>query len=53
MYEIIYDFTDDCGYENRNITETFEGSWTELQNCIKSMKENGCYNIYAAAIDGE
>jgi len=53
IYEIFYDFTDDGGYENRNIHEVFEGSWSELQDCIKSMKQNGCYNIDAVAIDCE
>ena len=47
MYEIIYDYEDE-----RNIRETFEGSWTELQEYIKKMRETGCYNISAASLDG-
>lgn len=50
MYEIVYDY---CGEftEEKNLTETFEGSWTELQDYIKKMKKNGCYNIDATAIE--
>lgn len=51
MYEIIYDYTDESGYEFRNIMETFEGTWTELQDYIKQMKENGCYNIDANSLE--
>lgn len=46
MYEIIYDYDDE-----RNIVEIFEGSWSELQDYIKKMRETGCYHIDAAAID--
>lgn len=42
MYEIIYDYEDE-----KNIRETFEGTWTELQDHIEQMRENGCYNIDA------
>ncbi len=52
-YEIMYDYTDDGGNENTNCYETFEGSWTELQEYIKQMRENGCYNITAAVIREE
>lgn len=48
-YEIIYDFSDDYTDE-RNISEMFEGSWSELQEYIKQMKQNGCYNISATAL---
>lgn len=48
-YEIIYDFSDDYTDE-RNISERFEGSWSELQEYIKQMKQNGCYNISATAL---
>lgn len=50
VYEIIYDYCseyDGCYSEDYNIVETFEGSWTELQDYIKRMRANGCYNISA------
>ena len=50
MYDIIYDYTDDSGYECRNNVETFEGSWFELQNHIRQMRRNGCYNIVATSV---
>lgn len=46
MYELIYDYEDE-----RNIHEIFEGDWTELQAYIKRMRETGCYNIDATAIE--
>lgn len=49
-YEIIYDYTDEGGYECRNCVETFEGTWSELQAYIKAMRRNDCYNITAAAL---
>ena len=52
MYEITYDYTDEGGYESRNITERFDGTWTELQAYIRTMRRTGCYNIEANAIDG-
>lgn len=54
MYEIIYDYTDDSGYECCNNVETFEGTWDELQAYIRDMRRNGCYNISATCIrDGD
>lgn len=53
MYEIIYDYTDEGGYESRNNTETFEGTWTELQAYIKKMRKQGCYNITATEVRAE
>lgn len=54
MYEIVYDYTDEGGYENCNNVETFEGAWTELQAYIKTMKKNGCYHITVTKVrDGE
>ena len=44
-WEIIYDYTDEGGYESRNIRETFEGTWEEMRAYIKEMRRNGCYNI--------
>ena len=49
-YEIIYDYTDEAGNEILNVTEEFTGSWTELQQEIKNLRENGCYNIVAAVV---
>ena len=53
MYEIIYDYTDEGGYESCNNVETFEGTWTELRAYIQSLKKNGCYNITAAEVRAE
>lgn len=50
-YEITYDFTDDSGYECRDCSELFEGDWFELQEYIKMMRRNGCYNIDATALE--
>ena len=52
MYEIIYDY-DDGWTEYRNNVEIFEGSWDELQECIRRMKKNGCYNIDAVCVREE
>ena len=52
MYEITYDYTDEGGYESRNITEDFTGTWGELQAYIKTMRRTGCYNIDVSAVDG-
>ena len=48
IYEIIYDYDDE-----RNICETFEGDWGELQDYIKTMRKQGCYNISANCISGD
>ena len=50
MFEIIYDY-DDGWTETRNISETFTGTWDELQDYLKSMRRRGCYNISAASLD--
>lgn len=52
MYEIVYDYTDLSGCTQRNIREYFSGSWTELQSCIRLMRDQGCCHISAASIDG-
>ena len=52
MYEITYDYTDEGGFERRDITEIFKGTWTELQAYIRAMRRSGCYNIAANAVDG-
>lgn len=49
-YAIFYDYTDDGGYEGRNNVEYFYGTWLELQDAIKSMRKQGCYNITASAV---
>jgi len=51
VYEIVYDY-DDGWSESRNNVETFEGSWLDLQDHIKYMRRNGCYNITAESIGG-
>lgn len=51
-YKIIYDYCSEDGYtDEHNLSEYFNGTWTELQDYIKQMKRNGCYNIDAIAID--
>ena len=53
MYEIIYDYTDEGGYESRNIVETFEGTYVEMQKYLRQMKRQGCYNISVTDISGD
>ena len=50
-YEIIYDYTDEGGYESLNNVEYFYGTWNELQAYIKIMKRQDCYNITATAVE--
>ncbi len=50
-YEIIYNYTDESGYESRNIHETFEGDWNKMREHVKSLREDGCYNIDVALIE--
>lgn len=45
MYEITY-----CDPEGYLCRDTFEGDWFDLQQEIKVMRANGCYDIYAADI---
>lgn len=52
LYEIIYDYSDD-DYDACNCTDHFEGTWSELQEVIKRMRENGCYHIDANCISEE
>ena len=48
VYEISYDIdSPDTGEAYKDNYEKFEGSWSELQEYIKQMKKNGCYNINA------
>lgn len=46
MYKITYDYEDE-----HNIQEIFEGDWHELQNYIRGMRQDGCYNIDASFIE--
>lgn len=41
MYIIIYDVDE----ETRNIRETYEGNWHDLQIYLKCLRAGGCYNI--------
>ena len=50
VYRIVYDYTDEEGYESRDIKEEFEGTWSELQDYIKQMRRNGCYHIDACLL---
>ena len=51
-YELIYDYCNEDGYEERNIVEEFDGPWYELNDYIKVLRKNGCYNICAEQIGG-
>lgn len=50
-YRIIYDYCDEYGYVYEDCVEDFDGSYTELQDYIKEMKRNDCYNINATALE--
>lgn len=50
VYEITYDYTSEEGYEETDNVEQFEGTWSDLQDYIKQMRRNGCYNIDASEI---
>ena len=50
-YQITYNYTDECGNETRDIPETYEGSWEGLQGIVNKMREGGCYDIHADAVD--
>lgn len=55
-YEIIYDYCgEEGGYVERNCCETFYGTWDELQQQLRCMKQRGTYfNIYASCVsDGD
>ena len=51
--ELIKDEINVKEVEVTNNVETFNGTWFELQDCIKQMRRNGCYNITATAIGEE
>ena len=51
MYKIFYDYTDYAGYEWRNCQDSYDGDWNGLQECIKNMRLNGCYNIDAEYVE--
>lgn len=48
-YTIFYDYCPDDGYDEKNLQEDFTGTWYELQDYLKQMRINGCYNITAVA----
>ena len=50
-YEIIYDYAEDCD-TIYDIYEHFTGTWDELQDHLKKMRENGCFHIDATCISG-
>lgn len=57
MYEIHY-YYDDEWAGTVSQTETFEGSWDELQDYVQELRASGCYDIIAAHVwdpvrDGE
>lgn len=49
-YEIIYDYTDEGGFEIKNITERFYGTYDELQDYINKLRALNCYYISATYI---
>lgn len=50
VYEITYDYDDEWSGGGTS-SETFEGSWQDLQDYIKQLRASGCYNIDAACVD--
>ena len=50
MYELVYDYCSPEGDTEENIVEVFNGTWSELQDTIKSMRKLGYYNISATFI---
>lgn len=65
VYEITYDYFDSFEYtmcgevfydyvEEKNCVEFFHGSWNDLQDYIKVMRDSGKWsNISACAVNGE
>ena len=54
VYEITYDYCSRDGLSwDENIRERFEGSWGELQDYIRELRYNGCFNITASAVGEE
>lgn len=50
-YEITYDYCSEEGFEERNVLEYFEGSWSDMVDYIMDLKKCGCYHIQSAAIN--
>lgn len=50
VYVIVYDEHDDWAGECCNLETSFDGTWQELQQYIKDMRKDGCYNISATSI---
>lgn len=54
VYEITYDFVSRDGDSwDENIRERFDGSWGELQDYIRELRYNGCFNIDAACVSDD
>ena len=51
MYKIFYDYTDLGGYEWRNCQDSYDGDFAGLQEIIKNMRLNGCYNIDVTEVE--
>lgn len=52
-YIIVYNW-DGADYEVETCVEEFVGSWNELYEYIRQMRNNGCYNIEANEVyDGD
>ncbi len=49
VYEIIYDYADEDG-EYYGCHETFEGTWDDLQEYIRELRNESCYHIDANAV---
>ena len=51
VYDICYDYCSLDGHEQRNLHERFTGSYLDLQDYLKNMREDDCcYNITATRI---
>lgn len=48
MYEVTY-----CDPEGYLCRDEFKGDWFDLQMFIQQLRDDGCYDIYAADIEGE
>lgn len=59
LYSIMYDYDYDDDmekggvYTSKNNEEHFRGSWSDLQDYLKQMRKQGCYNIDANEIGDE
>ena len=54
QYKIFYDYCGEDGTCEYNCSTTFTGTWSELQDYLKDMRESDCCsNIEATAISGD